>query len=270
MWDVDGVVTYHNPEDCLKNCRIILDEHGDRSVIGFDQEGEPSPLSLCAGGQHAHESWQEYRQCYTKLQEKYALCRELRVARGTKTHELRQVCADIFTDHAKTQCPVGPGFENPSPLWFWDNPISSFVRFIGTMVEHARVTQTGPYPLCKVQEDQYNYTVCLWTASMELKEGELNVTTSRRQHGDPPPNPNPTGPTPGTTPKTPHPVPVSMSPSRGTSGNPGMMRGHYTCYGQLCVNCCNPFPSHLTAGNPPCPLCDDEMPHDWLECVRMA
>ena len=25
-----------------------------------------------------------------------------------------------------------------------------------------------------------------------------------------------------------------------------------------------------TGGNPQCPLCDDEMPHDWLECVRMA
>ena len=25
-----------------------------------------------------------------------------------------------------------------------------------------------------------------------------------------------------------------------------------------------------TAGNPPCPLCDDEDPHDWLECMRMV
>ena len=25
-----------------------------------------------------------------------------------------------------------------------------------------------------------------------------------------------------------------------------------------------------TVGNPPCPLCDDEDPHNWLECVRMA
>ena len=25
-----------------------------------------------------------------------------------------------------------------------------------------------------------------------------------------------------------------------------------------------------TKGNPPCPLCDDEAPHDWLECMRMA
>ena len=35
---------------------------------------------------------------------------ELRVIRGTKTHELCRVCANIFTDHAKAQCPVGPGF----------------------------------------------------------------------------------------------------------------------------------------------------------------
>ena len=24
------------------------------------------------------------------------------------------------------------------------------------------------------------------------------------------------------------------------------------------------------AGNPPCPICDDEVSHDWLECMRMA
>ena len=24
------------------------------------------------------------------------------------------------------------------------------------------------------------------------------------------------------------------------------------------------------ADNPPCPVCDDEVNHDWLECVRMA
>ena len=24
------------------------------------------------------------------------------------------------------------------------------------------------------------------------------------------------------------------------------------------------------AGNPPCPVCDDEANHDWLECIRMA
>ena len=176
---------------------MVLDEHGDRWVIKFDQGDESSPLSLCGGGgQHAHESWQEYRQCYTKLQEKYTLCQELCVIRGTKTHELCRTCANIFLDHTEAQCPVGQGSENPSLLRFWDNPISSFVRFIGTMVEHARGTQTGPCPLCNVQEDQHNYTICLWTASMELKEGELNVTTSRRQCGDPPPNPNPTGPTP--------------------------------------------------------------------------
>ena len=24
------------------------------------------------------------------------------------------------------------------------------------------------------------------------------------------------------------------------------------------------------AGNPPCPVCDDEANHDWLKCIRMA
>ena len=170
--------------------------------------------------------------------------------RGTKTHELCQVCADIFVDHAEAQCPVGPGFENPSLLGFWDDPIGSFVRFIGTLVEHMRGTQTGSCPLCNVQEDQHDYAVCLWTASIELQEGELNVTTSRRHRGDPPLNPNSMGPTPGTapqvTPKNPQPVPESESPGRGTSSDKAMMRGRYTCYAQPCVNCTDTFPSHLT------------------------
>ena len=222
-----------------------MDELGDRWVIKFDEEDESSPLNLCAGVQHAHKSWQEYRQCYVKLQEKYTLHKELRVIRGTKTHKLCRVCANIFADHEEAQCPVGPGSENPSLLKLWDNPVSSFVRFIGMMVEHVRGVQMGLCPLCNVQEDQHDYAICLWNASMELKEGKLNVTTSRRQHGDPPPNPNPTGPTPRTTLKTTQPMPVSKSPGRGTSSDPEMMRGHYTCYGPPCVNCANPFPSHL-------------------------
>ena len=197
-------------------------------MIKFDAEDEPSPLGLCAEGQHAHKNWQDYRQCYAKLQ-KYTLHWELRALRGTKVHELCWVCVDIFADHAEAQCPVGPGFKNPSLLGFWDDPVSSFVRFIGTVVEHARGTQMGPCPLCKVQEEQHDYTGCLRSASVELKEGELSVTTSRNQYGDPPPNPNPTGPTAGTspkvTPKTPQPVPRSESPGKGTSGNKAMMRG---------------------------------------------
>ena len=98
-------------------------------------------------------------------------------------------------------------------LVFWDDPIGSFVRFNGTLVEHMRGTQTGSCPLCNVQEDQHDYAVCLWTASIELQEGELNITTSRRHRGDPPLNPNSMGPTPGTalqvTPKNPQPVPES-------------------------------------------------------------
>ena len=157
MRDVGGVVTYHNPESCLKNCRMVLNEQGDKWVIKIDDGDESSPLSLCAGGQHAHKSWQEYRKCYAELQEKYTYRRELRALRGTKTLELCWVCVDIFADHAEAECPVGPGFKSPSLLEFWDNPVGSFVRFIGTVVEHTRGTQTGPCPLCKVQEDQHDY-----------------------------------------------------------------------------------------------------------------
>ena len=210
MRDVDGVVTYYNPKDCLRNCQMILDELGDSWVILFDEGDEPSPLGLCTGGQHAHESWQEYRDCYAKLQEKYTLRKELHVIRGSKTNKLCRVCADIFADHAEAQCPVGPGSENPSLLKLWDNPVGDFVRFIGVMVEHVKGVQMGPCPLCNVQEEQHDYTACLQTANVELKEGELNVTTSRRKHGDPPPDPNPMGPTPGTTPKTMQPVPASI------------------------------------------------------------
>ena len=235
MRNIEGVVKYHNPEECLKSCRIVLKEGGDQWEIKFDAGEEPSPVNLCAGGQHAHESWQEYRQCYANLQEKYSLCRELRALRGDKTHELCQVCADIFVDHANAQCPIGPGSENPSLLSFWDDPTGSLIWFIGTMVEHANGTQTGPCPLCTIQEDQHDYTTCLRAAKIELREGELSVMTSRRHHGDPPPDPNPTGPTPGTTPrtaqKTPGPMPSADSPSQGTSGSKGMiMKGRYTCY----------------------------------------
>ena len=180
---------------------MVLSEQGDKWVIMIDDGDELPPLSLCAGGQHAHKSWQEYRKCYIELQEKYTYLRELHTLRGTKTHELCWVCVDIFTDHAEDECPVGPGFGSPSLLEFWDHPIHSFVRFIGTMVEHAGGTTTGPCPLCKVQEDQHDYAACLRAVKIEMKEGELNVTTSRRRCGDPPPDPNPTGPIPRTTPK---------------------------------------------------------------------
>ena len=55
MRDVDGRMTYHNPESCLKNCRMVLNEWGDKWVIKIDEEDDPPPLGLCAGGQHAHE-----------------------------------------------------------------------------------------------------------------------------------------------------------------------------------------------------------------------
>ena len=93
------------------------------------------------------------------------------------------------------------------------------------------------------------------TVNLEMKEGELNVTTSGRKCGDPPPDPNPMEPTPGTTPKTMQPGPASESPGRGISGDPedpDIMRGRYTCYRQPCTNCADPFPSpgHLNVRNP--------------------
>ena len=172
-------------------------------------------------------SWLEYKKYYTKLQETYTYQRELQDLRGTKTHQLCQVCVDIFTDHAETECPVGPGFENPSLLRFWDNPVGSFVRFIGTMVEHARGAQTSPCPLCKVQEDQHDYATCLQTVSLEMKEGELSVTTNKPLLRNPPPDPDPT---PRTTPKNPQLVPTSESTNAETPKTPALVKGRYTCY----------------------------------------
>ena len=162
-------------------------------------------------------------------------------------HDLCQVYADIFADHTEAECPVGPGFENPSLLGFWDNPVGSFVRFIGTMVEHAGGAQTGPCPLCKVQEDQHDYAACLRMVSLEMKGDELSVTTNRPSPRSPQPDPNPLGPTPGTTSKTPQSGPTPKSPSGGTSNKPAIMKGQYTCYGRPCVNCTDPFPAHLTS-----------------------
>ena len=177
MWRNEGVVRYHDSEKCLRNCCIVLKEQGDQWMIKITQEGEePLPINICAGGQHTHESWQEYRECYSKMQKKYTFPWELHVLRGNKTHELCWLCADIFADHAGVQCPVGPGSERPSLLDFRDDPTGSFVQFIGTMVEHANLTQTGPCPLCSIQEDQHDYATCLRAAKMELR---WNVMTSR-------------------------------------------------------------------------------------------
>ena len=56
MWDEGGIAMYHNPEECLKRCHIVLKEHRDQWEIKFDEEGEASLLGLCAGREHAHES----------------------------------------------------------------------------------------------------------------------------------------------------------------------------------------------------------------------
>ena len=132
-------------------------------------------------GEHVHESWQEYEQCNVDIQGKHTLHRELHALRGAK-NELCQVCTDIFVDHAEAQCLVGQGFENQSLPHFWDHPIGSFVRFIGMMEEHERDVETGPCPLCNIQEDQHNYVICLRMANVELKEGMLNVTTGGTLH----------------------------------------------------------------------------------------
>ena len=100
MRKVEGVETYHHPEECLRRCRIVLKEDGDQWEIKFGTAKEPLPENLCTGGRHTHESWAEYRECYAKLPEKYAFHRELSALRGDKTHELFRVCADIFADHA--------------------------------------------------------------------------------------------------------------------------------------------------------------------------
>ena len=107
----------------------------------------------------------------------------------------------------------------------------SFVKFIGAMVEHARGAQTGPCPLCKVQEDQHDYATCLQTVSLEMKGDELSVTTNRPSPRNPQLDPNPLGPTPGMTPKTPQSGPMPKSPSGGTLNKPAIMKGQYTCYG---------------------------------------
>ena len=78
----------------------------------------------------------------------------------------------------------------------------------------------------------------------------LDITTGPRCNNNPPPGPNPPGPTPGitpqVTPKTPQPTPGSESPGRGTTGEKAMMRDRYTCYAQPCIHCADPFLSHLT------------------------
>ena len=194
-------------------------------MIRIHKGDKPPPLGLCAGGQHAHESWPGYRKCYSDLREKYAYQRELRDLRGNKTNDLCQVCVDIFADHAETECLVRTGCENPSLLEFWDNPVGSFVKFIGAMVEHTRGAQTGPCPLCKVQEDQHDYTTCLRMVSLEMKDDELSVTTNRPLPGNCQPVPNPLGLTPGMTPKTPQLGLTPKPPSRGTSNQPAIMKG---------------------------------------------
>ena len=144
MRRVEGVEVYHHPEKCLRCCSIVLKEDGIQWEIRFGSIREPIPKNLCAGGRHTHESWAEYRKCYTQLPEKYAFHWELRALRGNKTHELCRKCADIFADHDSDQCQIGVEGEEPSLLKLWDDPTGNFVRFIGTMVQHAMELEQAP------------------------------------------------------------------------------------------------------------------------------
>ena len=153
---------------------------------------------------------------------------------------------------------MGVEGQEPSLLKLYDDSMGNFIRFIGTMVQHADRIRTGPCPLCGTQEDQHDYATCLRTATIRLKGGQLNIMTGRGHRGDlpldldrPVPNPNPLGPTPSMTPRTIQslqgPVPTGDTPRQDPSSSKGkVMEGRYTCYAQPCTNCTDPFPMHIT------------------------
>ena len=71
-----------------------------------------------------------------------------------------RVCADIFADHASDQCPIGAGAERSIIAQFVGlTRQENFVRFIGMMVEYTNGMQTGPCPICAIQEDQHDYAI---------------------------------------------------------------------------------------------------------------
>ena len=71
--------------------------------------------------------------------------------------------------------------------------------------------------------------MCLPTAKIKVERGMLKITTGRGCTGEPPPNPNPTGPTPGTTsqltPKTLSEQPKAKSPAKGTAREDDLVKG---------------------------------------------
>ena len=83
MREIDGVVVYHNLKDYLRESRIVLMEHGDLWEIKFYEDAEPPPKGLCTGKGHAHESWQEYKECYMRIQDKFDLCRGASCNKGS-------------------------------------------------------------------------------------------------------------------------------------------------------------------------------------------
>ena len=98
----------------------------------------------------------------------------------------------------------------------------------------------GPTRLCHLPMNRHG----------RVERGQLSITTSRRHCGDPPPDPNPPGPTPGMTPKSaqslPGPVPSADTPSQDPLSSKGrIMKGQYTCYAWPCINCADPFPTHI-------------------------
>ena len=192
--------TYHNPEDCLQGACITLTEMGEQWEIDWRGSGE-LPVSICASGEHTHANWPEYRECYGKIREKLNCRRELHAIRGAKTHELCRKCIDIFADHAEAQCPIDPEQVNLSLLDLWENPTIGFVKLVGTMANRVRKIHKGPCPLCKANEEQHDYAMCLRMGKITREQGILNITTGQRQTKGSAPGPVLTGLTPGTTPQ---------------------------------------------------------------------
>ena len=221
--------THHNPGDCLRRACITLTELGEQWEIDCGGSNELVPISVCAGGEHTHTNWQEYKECYGKVQKKLNCHRELRMIRGAKTHELCRKCIYIFVAHTEAQCPMDPEQVNSSLLDLWESPTVDFVRLVGTMAKHARKIQQGPCPLCKAQEEWHDYAMCLRTAKITRERGMLNIMTAQRHTRGSAPDPVPTGPTPGTTPgeapKTSVREPEVKSPKEGTEGENHLVKG---------------------------------------------
>ena len=142
-------------------------------------------------------------------------------------NELCQKCVDIFADHEEARCAIALEQMNLLLLDLWNSLTADFVKFIGTMAKHARGILKGSCPLCKAQEEQHNYTMCLQTAKIKVERGMLKITMGQGCLGQPLLDPNPMGSMPGTTPKpnpkTPSEQPKAKSPAKGTASEDEMV-----------------------------------------------